>query len=234
MFSSLAAVTVLAALAPQALATLYITSPVASTVCKAGTNCPVAWNDDGTAPPLATIGACTVGLYVGSQFTQIQLQPLGDVSVAAQASATFIPNPEVGGNSDLYFLRFTSTTYQVNGVPWEGFSAKFTIQGMTGTFNATESSLMYAPTSGAGGATSPAASTPATSTPASSTPATSAGPSSTIVTTTKAGTSSTQSKAASSPTTSSAALPVIAGSSSSVFVGVAAVAVSAVMAAFAL
>jgi hypothetical protein len=231
MFSSITAATLLAALAPQALASLYITSPVASTVCQAGTSCPVTWNDDGTQPTLAMIGACTVGLYVGDQFTQYQLQPLGDVDVATQASATFIPNASVGGPSDLYFLRFTATTYTVNGgIPWEGFSAKFTINGMTGTFNASESSLMYAPTTTLGGGTSAAASTPATSAAATTPNA-----SQTVgTTTTKPASSSTGSKAASSPTTSkSAALPVIAGSSSSIVAGVAAVAVSAFLAAFA-
>ena len=31
--------------------------------------------------PLPDTGACTVGLFVGSQTTQIELQPLGNVSV---------------------------------------------------------------------------------------------------------------------------------------------------------
>lgn len=44
-----------------------------------------------------------------------------------QATASFIPDPTVGGDSDLYFLRFTATNYMVGAYPYEGFSAKFTL-----------------------------------------------------------------------------------------------------------
>lgn len=217
MFSSIFAVSFLAALAPQALATLYITAPVATTTCQAGQPCAVSWDDDGTQPTLSQIGACTVALYVGSQTTQIQLQALGNVDVSTQATASFVPDASVGGNSPLYFLRFTSTVLNEGAYPWEGFSAKFTLSGMTGTFNATEQSLMTAPTSAIGSSTPAASTTSSGSAPAS----TSTG----IVTVTSTGsasstakpTGSTSSKPASTSTSSTgAAVPVLGSSSHAV------------------
>jgi len=147
MFSSLLTVSFVAALVPQALAKLYITSPVATTTCQAGKSCGITWNDDGTQPTLSQIGPCDVGLYIGSQTTQIQLQDLGRINVNAQAVSNFTPNAAVGGDSPLYFLRFTSLNLSEGLYNYESFSAKFTLTGMTGTFNATEQALMTAPTS---------------------------------------------------------------------------------------
>lgn len=227
MFSSIVSAALVATLAaPQVLANLYITAPVASTVCNAGQPCQVAWNDDGTTPALGTIGACTVGLYVGSQQTQILLQNLGDVNVVQQATAVFTPDATVGGNSNLYFLRFTATNYNVGQYPYEGFSAKFTLAGMTGTFNATEQSLMTAPTApgSSTGASVTQSVTSSSGTPAGST--TSGVATSTV---TKAPTGSSTSKATTTATSSTgAASPVLSGSHAA---GLVAVVVSALFAA---
>jgi len=139
-----------AALVSQAVATLYVTSPTASTTCTANQPCLLSWNDDGNLPPLSQIGSCSVGLYVGSQTNQFFLQALPDVVVSQQASATFQVPPNVGGNSNLYFVRFTSHNLTEGQYPWEGFSAKFTLTGMIGTFNDTELSAMTGATSAAG------------------------------------------------------------------------------------
>lgn len=226
MFSSIISAALVATLAaPQVLANLYITAPVASTTCAAGQPCQVAWNDDGTTPALGTIGACTVGLYVGSQQTQILLQNLGDVNVVQQATAVFTPDATVGGNSNLYFLRFTATNYNVGQYPYEGFSAKFTLSGMTGTFNATEQSLMTAPTA-------PGSSTPGASVTQSVTSSTGAGSTTSGVSTstlTKAPSGSSTSKATTTATSSTgAASPVLSGSHAA---GLVAVVVSALFAA---
>jgi len=233
MFTSVLAATLAATLVPQALANLYITSPVASTTCTAGQACAVSWNDDGTTPALGTIGACTVALFVGSQQTQIQLQSLGDVDVVQQATASFIPDPTVGGDSDLYFLRFTATNYMVGAYPYEGFSAKFTLTGMTGTFNATEASLMSAPTSAIGSSTS-GASVSTTSVGASTTAAQTTSSGIVSSTTSKASsTGGTSAKTSSTATTSSGAASPAALASSSALTGVAAVVLSAFLAAVA-
>lgn len=234
MFTSILAATIAASLAPQALANLYITSPVASTTCQAGQNCPVSWNDDGTTPALGTIGACTVGLYVGSQQTQILLQTLGDVDVSQQASASFTPDATVGGNSDLYFLRFTSVNYMDGAYPYEGFSAKFTLTGMTGTFNATEQSLMTAPTSAIGGSTTAAVSTTgvntASTTSAAGSSTTSGVATSTVTKAASTGASTSKSTSTSTSTAKGAASPL---ASPSALTGVLAVVVSAFFAAVA-
>lgn len=205
MRSSIIAASFLAALAPQALANLYITSPVESTSCAAGQQCTVSWNDDGTTPALGTIGACDVALYVGSVTTQIKLQDLGSVALAQQAQAVFLPDASVGANSDLYFLRFTATNYfpdQANPtIPYEGFSAKFTLTGMTGSFNATVQSLMN------GGSTGAAPSSTAGGSSTAGSPASTTGTATgAIKTTTKAasGTSSPTSSAPASSTSGAA------------------------------
>jgi len=228
MFSSILAAAFVAALAPQALANLYITSPVASTSCAAGQPCVASWNDDGNAPSLAQIGACNVGIWAGSQQTQYQLQDLGSVDVSTQATANFIPQAQIGGNSNLYFLRFTSVNFKDGANPWIGFSAKFTLTGMTGQFNETLQSLMTAPTSAIGSSTPAGTTTPAgTSTPAgTTTPAGSSG----ITTTTAKPSGSSTSRATSTATSSTGAAAPIFGSSSTA-VALAAVVVSAFFAA---
>jgi hypothetical protein len=236
MFTSVLAATLAATLVPQALANLYITAPVASTTCTASQPCAVSWNDDGTTPALGTIGACTVGLYIGSQQTQILLQSLGDVDVSQQATASFNPDPTVGGDSDLYFLRFTAVNYMDGAYPYEGFSAKFTLTGMTGTFNATEASLMSAPTSAIGstvsGASVSTSSVGASTTGAQTTGAqtTSSGIVSSTTTSSKA--SGTSAKTSTATSSSGAASPA-ALASSSALAGVAAVVLSAFLAAVA-
>ncbi|KAF8323994.1 hypothetical protein DL93DRAFT_66599 [Clavulina sp. PMI_390] len=225
MFSKAIAALSLAALAPQALASLYITSPVASTDCSAETACQVAWNDDGTTPALGTIGICDVGLYVGNQYTQFLLQDLGNLNIASQATASFLPNPAVGGNSNLYFIRFTATNYFPNndGIPWEGFSAKFTLNGMTGTFNSTVASVMSNTASSTSGATSTTGSVLATTTGGSTT--------SLVTTTSKAASSTSSGTAKSTATTTSKSGAASAYGSSSQVAAFASIIISAFFAA---
>jgi len=173
MISSILKASFVAAFVPQALAKLYITSPVAGTICQAGKPCNVTWNDDGTQPTLGQIGPCDVGLYIGSQTTQIKLQDLGSIDVSKQSTSSFNADPTVGGDSPLYFLRFTSLSLQdgTSNYNYESFSAKFELTGMTGTFNSTEQSLMTAPTSAIGSSTS----SPLTATTPGSSPLTATG-----------------------------------------------------------
>ncbi|KAG8889215.1 hypothetical protein FRB98_005408 [Tulasnella sp. 332] len=139
----------------QVAATIYVTQPVASTTCQAGAPCMVAWNDDGNAPPLATIGACDIELCIGDVTTQICLQDITpSLDVSQNAQIPFNPDATIGGNSNDYFIKFISQVYKdpTNPTfPYTSFSAKFTLAGMTGTFNATVSAAI------AGASVAPAA-----------------------------------------------------------------------------
>ena len=71
MFAKASALLALAAAASPALATIYVTSPVASTSWTAGTQQTITWEDDGTSPSLSDFGTASVGVYVGSQISQV-------------------------------------------------------------------------------------------------------------------------------------------------------------------
>ncbi|RSH90930.1 hypothetical protein EHS25_010106 [Saitozyma podzolica] len=130
----------LLALAHSALAGVYITSPVAGTVATGGQVLNVSWADDGNTPTVASVGPCTVDLYTGSMTQQTKLQNLAasvDVSKTSSISATI--DPTVGQSGNYYFVRFTSLGLKDatnSAYYYEAFSAKFTINSMTGTFSA--------------------------------------------------------------------------------------------------
>jgi len=151
-------------------ATIYVTSPVASTVCPAGSPCPVQWNDDGNQPALATIGACEIDLCTGGVTQQTCLQNISpSLDVSQNSQVTYTVNPTIGandvpGNPTVWFIKFTSLAYKdpTNPTfPYVSFSAKFALSGMTGTFNSTIlgqlSSLSTAPAASVAASTTPAA-----------------------------------------------------------------------------
>ncbi|KAI0827283.1 hypothetical protein BC628DRAFT_1368658 [Trametes gibbosa] len=178
MFAS-AAILLLAAASP-AFANLFITSPVASTTWTAGQQATISWQDDGKSPSLADLGSCKVSLYVGSQTQQTLVQQVvTDVNVGTTNSIVFTPDASVGENGPYYFIRVDSNvakdaTNPAN--PAQAFSAKFTMAGMTGTFDATVKAEIGAAAAGASDASS-ASAAPGTSASAtaSSTPASSKG-----------------------------------------------------------
>jgi len=140
MFSSLLVLT-LAALAPFAHANVFITNPIASSSFAAGSAQTVTWQDDGSAPTLASFGPASIGLYAGNQNQQTLLQLISaSVDVSKTTSQTWTPDATVGPNFSSYFIRFTSLSLKDSTnsqFPAEAFSAKFALSGMTGTFNAT-------------------------------------------------------------------------------------------------
>ncbi|KAI9438317.1 hypothetical protein H4582DRAFT_1954208 [Lactarius indigo] len=147
----------LAAIAPSALATVFVTSPTASTSFPAGQQATITWKDDGNSPDLKTFGPSFIGLYAGNQQQQTLLQSIAsDVDVSAVSSVTWQPDATVGPNFNSYFIRFTS-----NNLPdptqsqfkAEAFSAKFTLTGMTGTFNASVQAQISGTTTPAGSST---------------------------------------------------------------------------------
>jgi len=140
MLSSLLVLT-LAAIAPFARANIYITNPTAISSLTAGQQGTIAWQDDNNGSSLATIGPCIVGLYAGSSSQQTLLQTLGTaVDVSKNNSLPWTPDPTVGESGPYYFIRFQS-----NGLkdpsnpanPYQAFSARFTLSGMTGKFSDT-------------------------------------------------------------------------------------------------
>jgi len=191
-----------ASLFSQVSATIYVTQPVATTTCAANTPCTVAWNDDGNAPALATIGACSIDLCTGGVDQQTCLQnisPSLDVSQNAQVSYTV--NPSIGANGNMWFVKFTSLAYKDPTNPqfaFTAFSAKYTLTGMTGTFNATVSSEIAGASVAAG---APAAAT--TVAAAATTPASSSGVVTVKATSTSAGTAKATSSGAKSTSTAS-------------------------------
>jgi hypothetical protein len=83
------------------------------------------------------------------------------VNVSTTASVEFTVDPTIGPNGSDYFIRFSSTSLAnptSAGNPYLSFSAKFTLAGMSGTFNQTVLNQIAS-------ASSAAASTPAASAP---------------------------------------------------------------------
>jgi hypothetical protein len=165
----------LAAIAPLVHATVYVTDPVATSTLPAGQPATIKWQDDGTAPSLAQFGLSSIGLYVGSPTQQTLLQSIAtNVDVSKVGSQGWTPDPKVGPDSSVYFIRFTSNNFSDPKQPQfkiEAFSAKFTLTGMTGTFSPTIQAQINGSTTASGAAsTAPAsAAAPSAAAPGGST-----------------------------------------------------------------
>jgi len=129
------------ALAASALANLYITSPIATTTFTGGQQATISWQDNGQSPSLVQFGNATFAIYVGNAIQQTPLQTIvTNVNVSTTSSLVFTPDGTIGPDSSEYFVRVTSLTLMdptQPQFPQEAFSAKFTMTGMTGTFNST-------------------------------------------------------------------------------------------------
>jgi len=193
---------VLLALASSTFATVFTTSPVASSVFSGGKQATISWQDDGKAPSLKDFGPAKVSIYAGNAQQQTLLQSIVEnVDVSTTQSIQFTPDASIGPNSAEYFIRFESISLKDAGAPQFpalAFSAKFTMNSMTGTFNAAVQAQIN------GQSTAPLAG--ATAAPASTTGSTPA------TTTTKASTSaSSTAKTSPSPSASSSAGTIKAG-----------------------
>jgi len=184
MFTTVSTLFAVAAL-PQVFASVFITTPTATTTCHGGQQCQIAWQEDklNTPPLLADWGPTSVGIWVGSQQQQTQLQLIQDgVNVATTGSITFTPDPTIGPNDSVYFVRFTSDATKDPANPLfnvESFSAKFTLDNMSGQFNATVAAQIAGTSSAPISPPGPVpSSTPSTPSPASSSPASSGKPAS--------------------------------------------------------
>jgi len=155
------------ALAASALANVFITSPVASTTFTGGSQATVTWQDDGMTPSLTSFGPAMVGIYVGNANQQTLLQTItASVDVSTTSSIVFTPDGTIGPNSADYFVRFQSLSLKdaTNAqYPAQAFSAKFTMTGMTGTFNSTVQAEINGQSTAPIGATASSSATGATS-----------------------------------------------------------------------
>jgi len=125
-------------------ASVAFTAPVASTTVQAGKAFKATWIDSGTAPTLATFGAATINICIGGTSQEIVLASLGTVNVATASQLSVTVPATVGPNGNFYFFRADSTTTDPTssfGAPYQAFSAKFTLSGSTGVFNATEAAI---------------------------------------------------------------------------------------------
>ncbi|PIL29174.1 hypothetical protein GSI_09223 [Ganoderma sinense ZZ0214-1] len=170
MFSSV--LLLLAAAVSPALATVYVTAPVATTSWAAGQQQTVSWKDDGTAPSLANFGPSKVSVYVGSQTQQTMVQAIvASVDLSTTSSIVFTPDASTGQNGQYYFIRFESLSFKDPNnpaYPALAFSSKYTMTGMTGTFTADELAQISA-AANSGSATATSAASAQTSAAASAT-----------------------------------------------------------------
>lgn len=155
---------IVVALASASLAKIFTTAPVASTTYSGGKEAQIRWQDDGSAPSLKDFGPAKVSIYVGNQLQQTSLQLInGSVDVSTESQLTFTVDPSIGPNSGEYFIRFESLGLKDPDAPQFpalAFSAKFTLDSMTGNFSdAVKAQIAGQSTAPLGGAA--ASSTPA-------------------------------------------------------------------------
>jgi len=210
MFSQSLAVLALA-VAPT-LATVFMTNPVASTTFHGGQPATISWQDNGTPPSLQDFGNAKVSIYAGNAQQQTSLQLIvPSVNVATTSSVQFTPDATIGPNSNEYFVRIESLGAKdpLNPqFPELSFSAKFTLDNMSGTFSPAVQAQIdgqsTAPLAAAQTtpAAAPAASGSSTGTPASLT---------TSRATSAASSASSKAASASATATKSAALGLEAG-----------------------
>lgn len=192
-------IAVMLALSASAFGKIYTTAPVASTTWTGGQEAVVSWQDDNTTPSLADYGACTISIYVGNAQQQTQLQLIQDsVNVATTSTVKFTPKADLGASGNYYFIRFQSLALKDPAQPQYpalAFSSKFSIEGLSGSFNASvQAQIDGQSTAPIGGST---AASPSATTGASA--ATTAKPASTTAASGNSTASKTSSKA-SSPT----------------------------------
>jgi len=200
MFSK---VLVTLALASSVFATVFLTAPVASTTYSGGKPAVVTWQDSGSAPSLKDFGPAKISIYVGNAQQQTSLQTLNaSVDVSLTNTINFTPDASIGPNSSEYFIRVESLSLKDPSQPQYpalAFSAKFTLDSMTGTFSADVQSQI------SGQSTAPLA------TQSSPAGASTSAPATTTAAASSKKASSSAASSASATATKSAALSVRAG-----------------------
>jgi len=167
-----AKVAIVSALVSSAFATVFITSPVATTTFTAGQTAAITWQESNAAPLLAAWGNASVAIYAGNANQQTLLQLITpSINVSATNTISFTPDATIGPNGANYFIRIQSLTLTDNSTqkyPVMSFSALYSMASMTGTFNSTVSAeIAGQSTAPIGGSSSTAAPSTASSTGAS-------------------------------------------------------------------
>jgi hypothetical protein len=192
------------ALASSVFATVFVTAPVASTTYSGGKPAVVTWQDSGSAPSLKDFGPAKISIYVGNAQQQTSLQTLNaSVDVSLTNTINFTPDASIGPNSSEYFIRIESISLKDPTQPQYpalAFSAKFTLDSMTGTFSADIQSQI------SGQSTAPLATQSSPAGASTSAPATT-----TAAASSKKASSAAASSASATATKKSAALSVRAG-----------------------
>jgi len=214
---------VVLALSASVFANVFITAPVSSTTFAAGKPNTVSWQDDGKQPSLQSFGPAIVAIYAGNAQQQTLLQTIApNVDVSKTQAVSFTPDPTIGPNGNQYFVRFQSLSLKDATQPQYpalAFSARFTMSGMTGTFNSTvQAQINGQSTAPIGGTAVPAASTPASLSSAKTTSGTPTG--------TSAGAAKTSAASGASGTNGANKL---AGASVATFAGIAIAVLSGVV-----
>jgi hypothetical protein len=178
----------LAAVLPSAFATIFTTSPTATTSWAAGQSQNIQWIEDpnNPTPSLKDFGATKISIYVGNSQQQTSLQLLSpSTNVANVSQLTFTPDATIGPNSKDYFIRFESINLKDSKNPQYpalAFSAKFELTGMKGTFSPAVQSQIDGASSlpvGPSSSVTPSSSTVSPSLSSSTPPKSSGSPSST-------------------------------------------------------
>jgi len=129
----------LLALASCASANVFTTNPTGSTTFTGGQPATINWNDDNTAPSLQQFGPSMISIYVGNSQQQTSLQRINaSVDVSTVNSISFTPDPTIGPDAPVYFIRYESLALKdatQPQFPALAFSHMFTMAGMTGTFS---------------------------------------------------------------------------------------------------
>lgn len=132
-------VAILASLTSYALATLFITSPTASTTFTGGKNATIKWQDSPDKPSLSEWGFVKVSIYTGNALQQTLLQEIASSVDASKINTiAFTPDPNIGPNGNSYFIRVESLSLKDSKSPQYpalAFSAMFELEGMSGNFS---------------------------------------------------------------------------------------------------
>jgi Ser-Thr-rich glycosyl-phosphatidyl-inositol-anchored membrane family len=128
-----------------------------STTGSGGKKLDIEWQDDGKAPLVtgADWGRIDIFLATGSVNTQFKLAQLAsNLSPSTSSYSATIP-ANAGPSGKQYFLRFEgSRTDNKTGYPIMAFSARFQLNGMSGSFNSSISAANQGATDPITGATS--------------------------------------------------------------------------------
>lgn len=129
----------LASLQAVVFASPYFTNPVASTKANGGAKLQVKWTDNGKSPTYdaKNWGNATLWLAAGSESTQYKLQTIKANFAPTRKSVSFTVDKTIGPSGQYYFIRMEGTDTGSNGYPVMSFSARFTLNGMSGQFNST-------------------------------------------------------------------------------------------------